>query len=106
MKIQVSFVLAAIITSLVSLPAAGERGIDEIWPMPAWKQASPDQMGMDAGVLGRAREFALTGGGSGCIIRHGRVVMQWGDQKQRYDLKSTTKAIGVTAVGLALKDGK
>jgi CubicO group peptidase (beta-lactamase class C family) len=32
--------------------------------------------------------------------------MQWGDQKKRYDLKSTTKAIGVTAVGLALKDGK
>ena len=32
--------------------------------------------------------------------------MRWGDQKQRYDLKSSTKAIGVTAAGLALKDGK
>jgi len=32
--------------------------------------------------------------------------MEWGNQKRRYDLKSTTKAIGITALGLALKDGK
>jgi CubicO group peptidase (beta-lactamase class C family) len=40
------------------------------------------------------------------VTRHGKVVMQWGDQGQTYDLKSSTKAIGVTAVGLALLDGK
>ncbi|MBW8039692.1 MAG: serine hydrolase [Planctomycetes bacterium] len=106
MRVQVCFLLSAIITSLLSLPAAGEFSGGEIWPMPTWKQATPREMGMDAGVLGRAREYALTGGGSGFITRHGQVVMQWGDQKRRYDLKSTTKAIGVTAVGLALKDGK
>jgi CubicO group peptidase (beta-lactamase class C family) len=61
---------------------------------------------MDAGALHKARDYALTGGGSGCVTRGGRLIMQWGDQKQRYDLKSTTKAIGVTAVALALKDGK
>jgi len=102
----VCFVLAAVITGLSSLPAAVQCSVDDIWPMPAWKEARPNEMGMDVSVLGRARDYALTGGGSGCIIRHGRVVMQWGDQKRRYDLKSTTKAIGVTAVGLALKDGK
>lgn len=106
MRTAVCFVLAAIITSVVSLPAAGVGNSDEIWPMPAWKQASPDEMGMDAGLLGCAREYALTGGGSGFITRGGRVIMRWGDQKRRYDLKSSTKAIGVTAVGLALKDGK
>jgi CubicO group peptidase (beta-lactamase class C family) len=61
---------------------------------------------MDESVLQRARDYALTGGGSGCLTRHGKLVMQWGDQKRRYDLKSTTKSIGVTAVALALKDGK
>jgi CubicO group peptidase (beta-lactamase class C family) len=61
---------------------------------------------MDVSVLQKARDYALTGEGSGCITRHGRLVMQWGDQKRRYDLKSSTKAIGVTALGLALKDGK
>ncbi|MDH4239048.1 MAG: serine hydrolase [Phycisphaerae bacterium] len=106
MRDSACFLLAAIITSVVILPAAGEVHSDEIWPMSAWKQASPDEMGMDAAVLGRAREYALTGGGSGSVVRHGQVVMRWGDQKQRYDLKSSTKAIGVTAVGLALKDSK
>jgi CubicO group peptidase (beta-lactamase class C family) len=32
--------------------------------------------------------------------------MRWGDPAQTYDLKSSTKAIGVTAVGLAFADGK
>jgi len=63
-------------------------------------------MGMDAGCLAKARDFAMSGGGSGMVIRQGRCVMTWGDQQQRYDLKSSTKAIGVTAVGLALADGK
>lgn len=61
---------------------------------------------MEPALLTKARDYALTGGGSGMVTRHGAVVMQWGDQGQTYDLKSSTKAIGVTAVGLALIDGK
>jgi CubicO group peptidase (beta-lactamase class C family) len=80
--------------------------VSEIWPGESWERATPEQVGMDASMLQKARDYALTGGGSGRITRHGRLVMQWGDQKHRYDLKSSTKAIGVTAVGLALKDGK
>jgi CubicO group peptidase (beta-lactamase class C family) len=92
--------------ALSSLPASAQAAGAQIWPMPVWKQVSPGEMGMDSELLERARDYALTGGGSGCITRHGRVVMRWGDQKRRFDLKSSTKAIGVTAVGLALKDGK
>ena len=77
-----------------------------VWPGRKWEQARPQEAGMDAVILRKARDYALTGEGSGSVIRHGRCVMQWGDQTQRYDLKSTTKAIGITAVGLALKDGK
>ena len=106
MRTQVSFVLAAVIVALMFLPVWGQGSVEEIWPMPAWKQARPEEMGMDADVLEKAKEYALTGGGSGFITRSGRVVMRWGDQRRRYDLKSSTKAIGVTAVGLALKDGK
>jgi CubicO group peptidase (beta-lactamase class C family) len=61
---------------------------------------------MDAGLLQEVRDYALTGGGSGCVTRGGRLVMQWGNQQRRYDLKSTTKSIGITAVALALKDGR
>jgi CubicO group peptidase (beta-lactamase class C family) len=87
-------------------PAAGQGGAGEIWPGSTWEKATPEKVGMDAGTLQKARDYALTGGGSGCVTRHGKLVMRWGDQKRRYDLKSSTKAIGVTAVGLALKDGK
>ncbi len=80
-----------------------ERGV---WPELKWEQVSPEDVGMDTSILLRGRDYALTGGGSGCVIRYGRLVAQWGDQSRRYDLKSTTKAIGVTALGLALKDGK
>jgi CubicO group peptidase (beta-lactamase class C family) len=104
MRRQAAFALSMTVIVLANLPALAEA--DEIWPMPTWKRARPEETGMDAALLRKARDYALTGGGSGCVIHHGRVVMQWGNQKQRYDLKSTTKAIGVTAVGLALKDGK
>jgi CubicO group peptidase (beta-lactamase class C family) len=99
-------VIIALTTTLIYSPIAGYGAEEEIWPGVSWDRATPEQVGMDADGLLKARDFALTGEGSGCITRHGRLVMQWGDQKRRYDLKSTTKAIGVTAVGLALKDGK
>ncbi|OHB75972.1 MAG: hypothetical protein A2Z25_13130 [Planctomycetes bacterium RBG_16_55_9] len=90
----------------IGKPSDEAGGDAFVWPGASWDEATPEQMGMDANVLQKARDYALTGAGSGCVTRHGRLVIQWGDQKQRYDLKSSTKAIGVTAVGLALKDGK
>jgi len=69
-----------------------------------WENATPQQAGMDESMLQQAQDYALTGGGSGCIIRGGKLVMSWGNQAARYDLKSTTKSIGVTVLGLALKD--
>ena len=106
MRRQAAFALAMMVIVPVGSAAVGQGGGGEVWPMPTWKRARPVEAGMDAAILRKARDYALTGSGSGCIVRHGRVVMQWGNQKQRYDLKSSTKAIGVTAVGLALKDGK
>lgn len=78
----------------------------EVWPGSQWQAAAPEAVGMDSALLAQARDWALTGDGSGLVVRRGCVVMQWGDPQQTYDLKSSTKAIGVTAVGLALRDGK
>ncbi|MAG94790.1 MAG: hypothetical protein CMJ48_13765 [Planctomycetaceae bacterium] len=82
------------------------RGGEVVWPQREWATADPADVGMDAALLKAARDYALTGGGSGIITRHGRLVMSWGDPVKRYDLKSTTKSIGVTALGLAIADGK
>jgi len=66
----------------------------------------PEKAGMDRAKLEEAKRYALTGGGSGCILRGGRLVMKWGDQKRKYDIYSSTKSISVTALGLAIMDGK
>ena len=62
--------------------------------------------GLDEKQLIQARDYALTGAGSGYITRGGKLVMQWGDTKKLYDLKSTTKSFGAAALGLAITDGK
>ena len=71
----------------------------------AWEIDTPEHLGMDQAKLEQARDYALTGGGSGCIIRGGKQVMSWGDQSRQYDIYSSTKSIGGTVLGLAIKDG-
>jgi len=86
--------------------AAQAHGNGTLWPAGSWKPATPQEVGMEPASLARARDYALTGEGAGLVTRYGMVVLQWGDQSRIYDLKSSTKAIGVTAVGLALLDRK
>jgi CubicO group peptidase (beta-lactamase class C family) len=96
------------------LPIAGIIGLlfvsnfasDATAQVTFWETATPESQGMDGEKLDQARRYALTGEGSGYIVRHGKLILTWGDPRKRYDLKSTTKAIGVTALGLAIKDGK
>jgi CubicO group peptidase (beta-lactamase class C family) len=97
----VGIAFGLLITAAATLSAA-----DHPFPGEEWSQAAPADAGMDEDLLAKAREYALTGEGSGCITRHGRLVMSWGDLAHRYDLKSTTKSIGVTALGLAIADGR
>ncbi|MGC8742280.1 MAG: serine hydrolase [Verrucomicrobiia bacterium] len=79
---------------------------DIVFPSGEWDYYTPLQAGMDRNYLETARSYAEKSGGSGLIIRFGRIVMQWGDIKKTYDLKSSTKSFGSIALGLALKDGK
>lgn len=97
--------VTALAIALLVVPV-GLGSAEGVWPGAEWERCRPKEVGMDTTTLEKARDYALTGGGSGCIIRYGRLVMQWGDPRQLYDLKSTTKSIGITTVGLAMKDGK
>ena len=47
----------------------------QAWPGAEWSDATPAEMGLDAGKLEEARDYALTGGGSGIITRGGRRVI-------------------------------
>ena len=87
-------------------PAPGARDQDGVWPGKRWQRADPEALGVDIVWLDQVRRYALHGGGSGCVVFRGRLILEWGDLKRRYDLKSTTKSFGATAVGLALADGR
>src|SRR5262245_12380543 len=76
------------------------------YPGAEWSKATPAEVGLDESNLQQARDYALTGEGSGHITRQGKLIYSWGDPKTLYDLKSSSKSIGVTVLGLALKDGK
>jgi CubicO group peptidase (beta-lactamase class C family) len=88
-------------------PAAGAAG---------WPAATPADEHMDAAKLDIARDYSMTAGGatgvsasyqdSGYIIRHGRLVYQWGSTGTQFEMKSTTKSMGGLALLLALDEGK
>jgi len=75
------------------------------WPTAGWTASTPQEAELDQALLEQARDYALTGGGSGYITRRGRLVMSWGSDTTRYEVKSTTKSVGAMILGLALKDG-
>ena len=103
LRVSVAFLAIALTFSTRPSVARGEAP----YPGADWPDATPAEL--SAWTRPRwpsARDYALTGGGSGMIIRAGRVVMTWGDQDERYDLKSSTKSFGATALGVAIADGK
>lgn len=92
----------AVILCALAIPGFGAG----TWPGKEWQTAAPSEAGLDSARLAQARDYALTADGAGHIIHKGKLVMSWGDATQRYDLKSTSKSIGGTLLGIALKDQK
>ena len=100
MRQAVAWCLLGVMTPLAA------SGYEAVFPGDQWSEKSPQDVGLDAEKLIEARDYALSIGGSGLIVRGGHAVLRWGDQAQRYDVKSTTKSLGATLVGVALLDGK
>lgn len=76
-----------------------------VWPTTGWTVVLPSDVGLQQTLLEQARDYALTGSGSGYITKNGQQVLSWGDVTTRYGLKSTTKSFGAALAGVALKDG-
>jgi CubicO group peptidase (beta-lactamase class C family) len=78
-----------------------------VWPEKDWAEASPESQGLSAARLEKVAEYAQkSGGGSGCVIRHGYLVKEWGPRDKLADTKSNAKGtLGATLLGLALDDG-
>ena len=86
-------------------PAAGAGRV--VWPGEDWQTATPQSQGLSVAALDAATSYAEKfGGGSGCIIRGGYLVKEWGDPKKLADIKSATKgSVGTTLLGLAVDRG-
>ncbi len=69
---------AAVFFVLVLSPKSGIAIDAQQWPTATWEQFAPEYAGMDEAKLAEARNYALTGGGSGFVVRSGRLVMSWG----------------------------
>ena len=95
----------ALLALLVCLPCL-THGDEPRFPAPDWTQATPASLSLDTGRLESARDYALQGGGAGLVIYRGMQVFAWGDISRRFELKSSTKSIGATVLGLALEDRK
>ena len=78
-----------------------------VWPGQEWQTATPESQGLCRGAGDAVAAYAKkSGGGSGCIIRHGYLVKEWGDPKKLADIKSATKgAVGTTLLGLGRRRG-
>jgi CubicO group peptidase (beta-lactamase class C family) len=92
---------------LAIILAAPQTAGAAAWPGKEWATATPESRGMSAAALDEAAAYSQRyGGASGCVIRHGYLVKEWGPTTALADIKSATKgAFGATALGLAVDEG-
>src|SRR5262245_60050556 len=98
--------LGLLLLPWLTVAASSAQESREVWPMPVWETTTPAAVGLDAGLLDQARDYALTGDGSGYITRGGKLGASWGEPPKRDVLRWTTKSFGATALGVAVLDGK
>ena len=107
-QLRIAFSRQAAIVLLGLMPVLNARAEERF----EWQRATPEEAGMDRGKLEEARDYVVLKredphrGGSGFITRDGKVVMAWGSPTELYQVKSVTKSIGISALGLAILDGR
>jgi len=101
MREPIFFALLSMILILVAGP-----GHAVPWPGSNWSSISPAEAGVDDAGLAQAVDYGRRGDSAGMIVLGGRVVAQWGNVKQRYQIRSATKSIGSIVLGLAIDGGR
>ena len=114
-------------TDTLSVVVSGAPVAEQVWPandddsdpvFHGWAKVDASSVGMTQGGLDDAQRYATTiptgniapgttvDPGNGMIVRHGKLVHFWGDIDVRKEMKSVTKSMGSTVLGLALDESK
>jgi CubicO group peptidase (beta-lactamase class C family) len=87
--------------------AARKEIADINYPQEKWALVTPEEVGLSAVQLEKLDALIESfGGGSGLLLRHGKIAHTWGDIEKRYEVASCTKMLTSTAMGLAVHDNK
>ncbi len=80
----------------------GAGAVPPVYPGKHWQTESPAKSGLDEAKL---HEIAAMARGSGCIVRYGAMVYQWGQADRRRDVASAAKPIYSHFLLKAVEDG-
>jgi CubicO group peptidase (beta-lactamase class C family) len=93
----------ALVVLMLSAFLAGCTGGSRIeYPGESWKSLSPEDAGFDPVKLDA---FVAHVGGSGCVVRHGRMVKTWGHYDHALDVASAVKTVYAHLVYMLIKRG-
>jgi CubicO group peptidase (beta-lactamase class C family) len=98
---------------LVFFVQLGHTQTPVAWPTKDWQVSTPEAQGMDSAALSNLYDYLATAGfntDSVLVIRHGRIVSETYvapfNAELRHDLRSVTKSVVATLVGVAMQEGK
>jgi CubicO group peptidase (beta-lactamase class C family) len=98
---------------LVLFAQLGHTQAPVAWPTKEWQTSTPEAEGMDSAALSELYNYLATAGfntDSVLVIRHGRIVSETYvapfNAELRHDLRSVTKSVVATLVGVALQEGR
>ncbi|MES2584838.1 MAG: serine hydrolase [Pseudomonadota bacterium] len=91
----------------------GHAQVPVAWPTKSWQVSTPEAEGMDSAALSSLYDYLATAGfntDSVLVARNGRIVSETYvapfNADLRHDLRSVTKSVVATLVGVAVQEGK
>lgn len=102
--------LAFIAATLLCMPL-GAQTQPGPWPTQQWATATPEEQGMDSGVLAALVDFGAAGDMDSLVVtRHGRIVAEAYyapfKPEMRHKINSATKGVVAALTGIAIQQGK